>query len=274
MQLLVWQVYPCWGLSALSRSPWRCPWACGHARQWGSLPSRSCRMMVPAAGCWMKTGCSTTGSVGHSSQSSQCFRRSPGHPACLEDEIRKTERNQVLKSIKATNWKFSVNYFSTFCIDRIHINWLDTIFFSPVPHLTPFSYLVSLLQPQFGFDFKWKTITEIALPCLTLGKIKRVFKWWAIIKRHIMQLLTDAEIFNCWNWSHMWISVGLQKYFPTFGEAKHSKAWCVSYMRFWTWYLTGQCFTHWERGLHSGHITSYSFIQLWHCEKNILSLWL
>lgn len=79
--------------------------------------------------------------------------------------------------------------FHFFYKKRIYINWFDTIFFSPVPHLTPFSYLISLLQPPFGFDFKWKTITQITLPFLTLGEIKRVFKWWAIIKRQIMQLL-------------------------------------------------------------------------------------
>lgn len=36
-------------------------------------------------------------------------------------------------------------------------------------------------------------ITEIALPRLTLRKIKRVFKWWAIINRHIMQLLDGCR---------------------------------------------------------------------------------
>lgn len=133
--LLGWRVYPCWGLSALSRSPWRCPWACGRARQWGSLPSRSCRMTVPAAGCWMKTGCSMTGSVGHSSQSSRCFRRSPGHPACLEEGICKTEGNQVFT--KGTNRKFSVNYFlSTFSIKKEFILIDLTLFSFPRCHIS------------------------------------------------------------------------------------------------------------------------------------------
>lgn len=84
--LLGWQVYPCWGLSAPSHSLWKCPWACGRAKQWGSLLSQSCHMKVPAADCWMKTGCSTTGSVGHSSQSSQCSQRSPAHLAYLRGQ--------------------------------------------------------------------------------------------------------------------------------------------------------------------------------------------
>lgn len=78
-----WQVCPCWGLSAPSRSLWKCPWACGCARRWDSLLSQSCRRTVPAAGCWTKTGCSTTGLICRSCQSSRCSRRNPGPPVYL-----------------------------------------------------------------------------------------------------------------------------------------------------------------------------------------------
>lgn len=90
------------------------------------------------------------------------------------------------------------------------------------------SRLISLLQPTFGLDFKWKTITQIPLLFLTLGKIRRVFQWRAIIKWQIMHCLHWCQIFNCWNWSHMWIAVVLQNTFPRWGSTmQRSKAWYV-----------------------------------------------
>lgn len=35
------------------------------------------------------------------------------------------------------------------------------------------AHLISLLQPPFGFDFKWKMITQIAIAIFDLGKDKR-----------------------------------------------------------------------------------------------------
>ena len=103
---LGWRVYPCWGLSAPSHSLWKCPWACGYAGQWGSLPSRSCRTKVPAAGCWTRTGCSMTGSTGRSSRSSRCSRRSPGHRAYLRGKSgwkwQKREKNKVVNKKQST----------------------------------------------------------------------------------------------------------------------------------------------------------------------------
>lgn len=92
-----WQVCPCWGLSAPSRSLWKCPWACGCARRWDSLLSQSCRRTVPAAGCWTKTGCSTTGLICRSCQSSRCSRRNPGPPVYL--------RRKKKQSVCVSEWR-------------------------------------------------------------------------------------------------------------------------------------------------------------------------
>lgn len=164
-----WRVCPCWGPSAPSRSLWRFPWACGPAGRWGSPRSRSCHTTVPAAGCWTRTGCSTTGSAGRSSRSSRCSRRSPGRRAYLGVK-RKTffEKNITflrcqLKSPppQKKNSSAAANV-PCQCSTLFHGASSSSI-----------AHLISLLQPPFGFDFKWKMITQIAIAIFDLGKDKR-----------------------------------------------------------------------------------------------------
>lgn len=134
------------------------------------------------------------------------------------------------------------------------------------------SYLISLLQPPFGFDFKWKTITQIALPFLTLGKIREVFQWCATIKWQIMQLLDWCRSLPT---ALIEATCGYQLGYEILSHvwgSNNSKA-CVMHGD-WTSYLTDKCFKRWERGLYSVHGTCYSFIQLGNCEKKILALWL
>lgn len=85
------------------------------------------------------------------------------------------------------------------------------------------SHLISLSQPPFGFDFKWKTITQIALLFLTLGKIRGAFQWWVIIKWQIMRHLDWCRNLQALKLKpHVDLS-GAGKFFPTLGEHNAQK---------------------------------------------------
>lgn len=127
------------------------------------------------------------------------------------------------------------------------------------------SHLISLLQPPFGFDFKWKTITQIALLFLTLGEIRGAFQWWLIIKWHVMQRLDWCRNLQLLKWKpHVDISRAT-KHFPTLGEHNATLKILVCVMHGdWTSCLAGKCLKHWQEACivymaHAIHLYSWGF---------------
>lgn len=270
-----WRVCPCWGPSAPSRSLWRFPWACGPAGRWGSPRSRSCHTTVPAAGCWTRTGCSTTGSAGRSSQSSRCSRRSPGRRAYLGVKRKK----EFLKEYYCIAISIKIPPQKKNSLAAANVPCQSSTLFRGASS-DSIAHLISLLQPPFGFDFKWKMITQIAIAIFDLGKDKRSLSMASHYR------VTDnaapptpplhwpmPKSSNCCNWSHMWLSVGPRNTFPRFGEAQRSQA-CVMHGGL-------DLIPHGQHALSAGggssrsvHGTCYSFVQLVDCEKKIQALWL
>lgn len=124
--------------------------------------------------------------------------------------------------------------------------------------------------PHFPFTttiYKWKTITQIALLFLTLGKIRGVFQWWVIIKWQIMQHLDWCHNLQLLKLKpHVDISCAT-KYFPTLGEhsATLKNLVCVMHGE-WTSYIAGKCLKPWQEACivymaHAIHLFSWGFVR-------------
>lgn len=144
------------------------------------------------------------------------------------------------------------------------------------------AHLISLLQPPFGFDFKWKMITQIATAIFDLGKDKRSLSMASHYRvtdnaapqtpppptgrcRNLPTAVIEA---TCgYQLGHEILSHVLGK------RNAHKPVSC-----------TGgglDLIPHGQHALSAGgrssrsvHGTSYSFVQLADCEKKIRALWL